>query len=90
MKELRGATVSELGHSHSQIGVKSLTDTGTIHLPAMTAQDSSNRVIYSDAADGEPRVGVTDDIVNLLCHFIGNGIIPHFWKCDDKHFFNKT
>ena len=36
-------------------------------------------------ADGKPRVRATDDIVNQLCHFIGNRMIPHFWKCDAKY-----
>ena len=35
-----------------------------------------------NATDGQPRVGMTDDILNLLCHFIGHRIISYFWKCD--------
>ena len=31
-----------------------------------------------NAADGQPRVGMSDDIVNRLCHFIGNRMISHF------------
>ena len=28
---------------------------------------------------------MTDDMVNLLCHFVGNRMISHFWKCDLKY-----
>ena len=28
---------------------------------------------------------MTGDIVNLLCHFIDNRLINHFWKCGVKH-----
>ena len=36
------------------------------------------------AACEQPRVGMTNDLVNLLCHLIGNRMISHFWKCDVK------
>ena len=28
--------------------------------------------------------GVTNDIVYLFCHFLGNILINFFWKCDDQ------
>ena len=34
------------------------------------------------AADGQPRLGVTDRMVNLLCHFTGNLMMPYFCKCN--------
>ena len=34
------------------------------------------------AAFEQPRVGMTDDLVNLLWHFIGNRMISYFSKCD--------
>ena len=36
-------------------------------------------------ADTHPRLGMTNDIANLLCHFIGNWMIPHFCKSDVWH-----
>ena len=66
VKELNGTIVNELGHSHSQTVDKSLTDQGTICLPAVTlCKRAQKGVVTLNAADGQPRIGMTDDIVNL-------------------------
>ena len=86
IKELKDAIVSELGHSHSQIVDKSHTDQVTIRLPAVTLRKRAQTGLFTlNAADGQPRVGMTNDIAYLLCHFIGNGMIFHFWKCDVRY-----
>ena len=86
IKEMRTPSYSEVGHPHSQIGTKSLADPGTIRLPAVTLRKKAQTGPFTlNAADGQPRIGMINDIKILLCHFIGNHVIHHFWKCDDKH-----
>ena len=71
--------VSKLDHSPSQIIGKSLTDQGTNLLPGVTLRKRAQTGSFTpNAADGLPRVGMTDDIVNLLCHFIGKKMISRF------------
>ena len=70
VKELKNVVVGELGCSHSQIVDKSLTDQGTIRLPAVTVRKRTQMGSFTlNAADGQPKVGKTDDIVNLLLPF---------------------
>ena len=72
IKDLEDAIVSELGQPHSQT-VDCITDQGTIRLPAVTLHKGAQTGLFIlSAADGQPRVGMADDMVNLLCHFIGN------------------
>ena len=45
-----------------------------LHLDSRALKRASTK----NAADSEPGVGVTDAIMDLLCHFIGNGMILSF------------
>ena len=84
--ELKDAIVSGLGHLTSQMADKFFTDPGAVWLPEVTRWKRAQTVSFSlNGGDGKPMAGATDDIVNLLCHFIGSRMIPHFWKCYVKY-----
>ena len=53
-----------------------------VRLPAMALHKSQMGGGPLNVAFGQPRVGVTDDAVNVLWHFLGNRKVPAFWKCD--------
>ena len=86
IKGLKNTNVSELDYLFSQIFEKGDCRCRKASVgrrwPDVRAKTGSFTL---DAADGKPRVGTTDDIVNPLCHFFGNRTIPHFWKCDVKY-----
>ena len=66
IKELKDAMVSEIGHTHSQTVDKCLTDPGTTRLSVLTMCKRAQTGSFTlNAADGQPRVGMTDGMVNL-------------------------
>ena len=72
--------------SDSQMVDRAITDPGTVRLLAVTLRKRTQTGSFTiNVADGQPRIGAADDLVNLLCHFIGNRMIPRFWRCDIKH-----
>ena len=84
--ELKDTTDSGIGQLHLKINVKALTDPGTIRLPEVTLRKKAQTGSFTkNTADGQRRVGMTDDVLNLPCHFIGNIMISLFWKCDVKY-----
>ena len=54
--------------------------------PEVTRRERAKTESFTlDAADGQPRVGMTVGIADPSCHFLGNRTIPRFWKCDVKY-----
>ena len=64
---------------------RSLQKPKSVCLPEVARRERAKTESFTlNAANGQPIVWMTDDIVNLLCHFIGNRMISHFRKCDAK------
>ena len=83
--ELKDAIFGELGPD-SQMVDRAITDLGTVRLLAATLRKRTQMGPFTlNVTDGKPRAGTADDIVNLLCYFIGNRMIPRFCRCDIKH-----
>ena len=61
---------------------RSLQKPKSVCLPEVARRTRAKTGSFTlSAAYEQPRVGMTDDLVNLLCHFIGNRMISHFWTC---------
>ena len=83
---MKDTNFSELGHPLSEMADRAITGPKNASLLDMTLRKRAQMGPFTvTLADGKPRVGATDDIKNLLFHFIGNRMIPHFWKCDVKY-----
>ena len=83
IKEPKNTSFSELGYLFSQISEKAIAEAEE-RLPAGGCRRKRAKTgsFTLNAAEGQPIVGMTDDIVNLLRYFIGKGRISHFWNCD--------
>ena len=61
-------------------------DAGECCLLEVARRERAQTGLFSiNAANGQPRLGMTDGILNLLCHFIGNLMMPIFCECDIYH-----
>ena len=83
IKELKDTNVSERGHLLSEMADKAITDPKNARVLDVILRKTAQMGPFNPTlADGKLRVGATDDIVNLLCHFIGIRMLRHFRKCD--------
>ena len=72
-KYLKDTSVSEPGHLLSEISDKAMQMPESVCLLEVARRERAQTGLFSiNAANGQPRLGMTDDILNLLCHFIGN------------------
>ena len=73
--------VSELGYLFHKYPKRPLQMPKRVCLPEVARRKrAETRTFVLSTADS--RNSMTDDIVNLLCHFIGNWMIPHFCLSD--------
>ena len=73
IKWLENISVGELGPFSSQLSDKAIADAEErLSAGGGLAKRVQTESFGINAADGHPRLGMTDDIVNLLCHFVGN------------------
>ena len=83
IKELKNTSFSELGYLFHKYPRRSLQKPKSVCLPEVARRTRAKMGSFTlIAAYEQPRVGMTDDLVNLFCHFIGNRMMSHFWTCD--------
>ena len=69
----KSTNVSELGHLLSQMVDKAIAAPKNVRLPKVTLRKRAQMGSFTlSAADGQQRLGMVNDIVDLLCHYIGN------------------
>ena len=76
----KSTNVSELGHLLSQMVDRAIADPKNVRLPEVTLRKRAQMGSFTiSAADEQQRLGMVNDIVDLLCHYIGNSMSPHFF-----------
>ena len=79
----KNITFSELSYFFHKYPKRLLQMPKSICLPEVAVHKRAQTGPFAlNASDGQPRVGMTDDIVYLLCYFIDYRMLFHFLKSD--------
>ena len=75
----KNTSVRELGYLFHKYPTMPLQMPKSVCLPEVTRRKRTKTWSFTlSTADRQLRLGMTDGVVNLLCHSIGNWMIPHF------------